>query len=70
VKVYEVAVGHIEEGGKMAIRKIRGMARDAIEASERVKSLMASDERLVASKPLFSLEFGVTEKGAEDAKGS
>lgn len=59
MKVYEVVVGHTEDTGKVVVRRIRGMAENAIEATEKVRPMMSRDERMHSARPLFSLEFGV-----------
>jgi hypothetical protein len=57
MKVYEVGIGQKDEVDVLKTRRVHGPARNALEAAEQAKALMAREELLLYAKPLYELDW-------------
>jgi hypothetical protein len=57
VKVYEVGLGTRTGKEEVVVRRLRGLAEDAIGATEQARSKMELGECLLYAKPLFELDW-------------
>jgi len=57
VKVYEVGIGNKTGTEEVVIRRLRGLADNAIAATEQARSHMQIGECLLWAKPLFTLDW-------------
>jgi hypothetical protein len=57
VKVYEVGLMSKEGPDTMLIRRVRGLAENALEASEGARNIKRNVEELTYVKPLFELDW-------------